>query len=105
MIEEHIQPKTPAATIEFIQTGGKLRIGGDVLVGLKRWETLVSKPEVVDQLLANMPEELESALASQSNLIKDVPTNFTARQCYTALGYQQKGMDLINDQIRILLHC
>ena len=38
--------------------GGKLKVGGGVLVGLSRWETLVPKTKEVDQLLKNMPEEL-----------------------------------------------
>lgn len=36
--------------------GGKLKVGGDVLVGLSRWETLVPKTKETDQLLKNMPE-------------------------------------------------
>ena len=41
---------------QWVNKGGKLKVGGDVLVGLKRWETLVPKTPEVDKLLANMPE-------------------------------------------------
>ena len=41
-----------------MKNGGKLKVGGDVLIGLKRWETLVAKPDEVDTLLTNMSEEL-----------------------------------------------
>ena len=47
---------------DWVANGGKLKIGGDVLVGLHRWETLVDKPEAVDQLLSNMSEELNAAM-------------------------------------------
>jgi biotin carboxyl carrier protein len=72
-----------------------LKVGGDVLVGLKRWETLVAKTAEVDKLLSNMPDELEAALAQKGKLITmaDVPDSFTPAQIHTALGYQQKGLD------------
>ena len=41
---------------KWVNGGGKLKVGGDVLVGLSRWETLVPKTKEVDQLLKNMPE-------------------------------------------------
>lgn len=41
---------------KWVNGGGKLKVGGDVLVGLKRWETLTEKTPEVDQLLKNMPE-------------------------------------------------
>lgn len=63
-----IQPKTPAAVREWVAGGGKLKVGGDVLVGLHRWETLVEKPEAVDQLLANMSEELNASLETPVSL-------------------------------------
>ena len=44
---------------QWVNKGGKLKVGGDVLVGLKRWETLVPKTPEVDKLLANMPEAAE----------------------------------------------
>ena len=43
--------------------GGKLKVGGDVLVGLSRWETLTEKTKEVDQLLKNMPEALLERLS------------------------------------------
>ena len=45
---------------QWVNKGGKLKVGGDVLVGLKRWETLVPKTPEVDKLLANMPEASSS---------------------------------------------
>lgn len=41
---------------KWVNGGGKLKVGGDVLVGLSRWETLVPKTKETDQLLKNMPE-------------------------------------------------
>ena len=54
LIEPEIQPKTAGAVLDYIEKGGRLKVGGDVLVGLKRWETLIQKPPIVDKLLANM---------------------------------------------------
>merc|ERR1719487_2403583 len=95
MIEPGIEPKTAEEVRKWVSGGGKLKVGGDVLVGLKRWETLVPKPPEVDKLLANMPDELEAALAQKGKLIKasDLPAHFGASQVHTALGYQQKGLD------------
>jgi len=72
-----------------------LKVGGDVLVGLQRWETLVGKTPEVDQLLKNMPDELNAALGQSSKLVhaNALPSDFTAAQIHTALGYQQKGLD------------
>ena len=42
---------------KWVNGGGKLKVGGDVLVGLSRWETLVPKTKETDQLLKNMPED------------------------------------------------
>ena len=97
MIEDGIKPKTPEAVRAWVNGGGKLKVGGDVLVGLKRWETLVPKTPDVDKLLSNMKEELETALAQKSKLIKpdDLPASFTAAQRYTALGYQSKGLEFV----------
>merc|ERR1740138_366753 len=53
MIEEGIKPKTAEAVRAWVNNGGKLKVGGDVLVGLKRWETLVPKTPEVDKLLQN----------------------------------------------------
>merc|ERR1740138_808048 len=69
MIEAGIQPKTAEAVRAWVNGGGKLKVGGDVLVGLKRWETLVPKTPEVDKLLENMSEELQAALSAQSTLI------------------------------------
>jgi len=95
MIEDGIQPKSAEKVREWVNKGGKLKVGGDVLVGLKRWETLVDKSPEVDKLLENMPDELNGALAQQAKLIGpgDLPKDFTASQRHTALGYQAKGLE------------
>jgi biotin carboxyl carrier protein len=95
MIEKDIEPKNAEEVRKWVRNGGKLKVGGDVLVGLKRWETLVSKTPEVDMLLKNMPGELEAALAQGSKLVtpQDLPADFSAAQIHTALGYQQKGLD------------
>merc|ERR1719379_2650617 len=87
MIEDGIQPKSADAVREWVKGGGKLKVGGDVLVGLKRWETLVPKTPYVDKLLENMPDELEAALGQSSKLVNpgDLPSNFSAAQIHTAL--------------------
>merc|ERR1719440_1737351 len=95
MIEDQIQPKSAEEVRKWVKGGGKLKVGGDVLVGLKRWETLVPKTPEVDMLLKNMPDELEAALAQGAKLVtpQDLPSHFTSAQIHTALGYQQKGLD------------
>merc|ERR1719460_3098640 len=95
MIEDGIEPKSADKVREWVSNGGKLKVGGDVLVGLHRWETLVAKTPEVDMLLKNMPDELEAALAQGSKLVtpQDLPKDFTSSQIHTALGYQQKGLD------------
>merc|ERR1712242_348159 len=95
MIEPGIEPKTPEAVRAWVNSGGKLKVGGDVLVGLKRWETLVPKTPEADKLLENMADELQAALGQKARLIgvSDLPAGFTAAQTHTALGYQQKGLD------------
>jgi len=100
MIEPGIEPKSVDAVRKWVNSGGKLKVGGDVLVGLKRWETLVSKTAETDKLLANMPDELAAAMAQQSKLIgpADLPSHFSASQRHTALGYQQKGLDFATAQ-------
>merc|ERR1719379_1659691 len=70
MIEDGIQPKSADKVREWVNGGGKLKVGGDVLVGLKRWETLVPKTSEVDRLLSNMPDELDAAMAQGSKLVK-----------------------------------
>merc|ERR1711971_73146 len=74
---------------------GKLKVGGDVLVGLKRWETLVPKTPWVDMLLKNMSGELEAAMGASAKLITkdDLPEGASAATIHNALGYQQKGFD------------
>jgi len=101
-IEPAIEPKTVDAVKAWVNGGGKLKVGGDVLVGLKRWETLVSKTPEVDKLLANMPDELEAALAQKGKLItpKDLPSTLTAAQKHTALGYQAKGLEFATLQAK-----
>jgi len=98
MIEEEIEPKTAANVRAFIARGGKLKVGGDVLVGLSRWETLVPKPEVVNELLVNMKDELTAALEQGAKVIEHLPLHFSTAQKFTALRFQQKGMDFIRSQ-------
>jgi biotin carboxylase/biotin carboxyl carrier protein len=100
MIEPRIEPKSVEAVRNWVNKGGKLKVGGDVLVGLKRWETLVPKTPEVDKLLSNMSEELEGALGQSGKLItpESLPSGWNAAQVHTALGYQQKGLDLVNNQ-------
>ena len=43
MIEDAIEPKTVENVKAFVKAGGKLKVGADVLIGLKRWETLVER--------------------------------------------------------------
>jgi hypothetical protein len=83
-----------------VNKGGKLKVGGDVLVGLKRWETLVPKTPEVDKLLENMSGELEAAMGQGAKLITpdQLPADWTSAQVHTALGYQQKGLDFVNNQ-------
>lgn len=102
MIEEGLQPKTVEAVKSWVNSGGKLKVGGDVLVGLKRWETLVPPTPEVAKLLSNMPDELAAAMSQQSKLIvpADVPASFTAMQRHTALGYQAKGLEFATAQAK-----
>lgn len=97
MIETAIEPKTPDAVRAFISEGGKLKVGGEVLVGLERWQTLVDRPLIVNKLLDNMRDELETALTMTSSTIdpSDLPQHFTPRDKFTALGFQQKGLDFL----------
>jgi len=94
-IEDKIQPKTADSVRDWVQNGGKLKVGGDVLIGLHRWETLVGKPESVDQLLNNMSNELQDAMENPAGLVESVPAHFTTAQKYTALGYQGKGLEFV----------
>jgi len=102
MIEDGIEPKSADKVREWVSNGGKLKVGGDVLVGLHRWETLVAKTPYVDMLLKNMPEELEAALEQKGKLLGpgDLPAGFTQAQVNTALGYQQKGLDFATSQAK-----
>jgi len=102
MIEDAIEPKSADKVREWVSNGGKLKVGGDVLVGLHRWETLVAKTPYVDMLLKNMPEELEAALGAKGKLIGpgDLPAGLTQGQVNTALGYQQKGLDFATSQAK-----
>jgi biotin carboxylase len=100
MIEDAIEPKTVENVKAFVKAGGKLKVGADVLIGLKRWETLVERPEAVDQLLENMNEEVASAMGQSAKLIasEDLPAHLTDAQRFTVLGFQQKGLDMIRLQ-------
>jgi len=102
MIEPGIEPKSVQAVKDWVNTGGKLKVGGDVLVGLKRWETLVPKTPEVDKLLANMSDELEAALGQQSKLIgvDELPAGLTVEQRHNALGYQAKGLEFATAQAK-----
>merc|ERR1719254_375453 len=102
MIETGIEPKTPEAVRAWVNGGGKLKVGGDVLVGLKRWETLVPKTPEADKLLENMKDELNAALGQSAKLVgpQDLPSSLTAAQRHTALGYQQKGLDFAISQAK-----
>merc|ERR1719480_687843 len=102
MIEEGIQPKTAEAVRAWVKGGGKLKVGGDVLVGLKRWETLVPKTPEADKLLENMQDELQAALGAKTKQISeaDLPETFTAEQRHNALGYQQKGLEFATSQAK-----
>jgi len=102
MIEDGIQPKSADAVRKWVNGGGKLKVGGDVLVGLSRWETLVPKTKETDQLLKNMPEELEAALAQKAKLLgpADLPSTLSPAQRHTALGFQQKGLEFTKAQAK-----
>eukprot|EP00928_Gymnodinium_smaydae_P075083 TRINITY_DN580_c0_g3_i2.p1 TRINITY_DN580_c0_g3~~TRINITY_DN580_c0_g3_i2.p1 ORF type:complete len:1332 (+),score=271.44 TRINITY_DN580_c0_g3_i2:485-3997(+) len=97
MIETGIEEKTADAVRKWVNSGGKLKVGGDVLVGLKRWETLVPSTPEVAKLLDNMKDELNAALAQQAKLIgpADLPEGLSAAQRHTALGYQAKGLEFV----------
>ncbi|CAD7950773.1 unnamed protein product [Amoebophrya sp. A25] len=95
MIEPAISPKNAQAVISFLKHDhGRLKVGGDVLVGLHKWETLVPKPPAVDMLLHNMAAELDSALSSAGSVFRPNFDATGAEQLYTELGFQQKGKDL-----------
>merc|ERR1719337_560035 len=100
MIEPLIEPKSVKAVKDWVNKGGKLKVGGDVLVGLKRWETLVPKTPEVDKLLTNMSGELQDALGQSGKLItpESLPADYSAAQVHTALGYQGKGLELVKNQ-------
>merc|ERR1719454_2709533 len=100
MIEDQIQPKSAEKVRDWVNKGGKLKVGGDVLVGLKRWETLVPKTPEVDKLLDNMSAELTDAMGQSGKLVtpESLPAGWSAAQVHTALGYQGKGLELVNNQ-------
>merc|ERR1719453_730921 len=100
MIEPGIEPKTAEAVRKWVNGGGKLKVGGDVLVGLKRWETLVPKTAEVDKLLSNMSAELEDAMGQSGKLVtpESLPAGWGAAQVHTALGYQGKGLELVKNK-------
>merc|ERR1719159_1308042 len=102
LIEPGIEPKTAEAVRAWVNKGGKIKVGGDVLVGLKRWETLVPKTKEVDKLLDNMKSELDDAMNQKKGLVTpgDLPKDFTPEQIHNALGYQQKGFDFAKLQAK-----
>jgi len=51
MIEDEIEPKTEERVKEHIQKGGKLKVGGAVLVGLDRWGDTCKKGKNCGQIL------------------------------------------------------
>ena len=68
-------------------------MGGDVLVGLHRWETLTQRPPVVDALLKNMKEEMDAALAANAKANADAEAahkgntkELSNAQVFTELG-------------------
>lgn len=70
---------SPAQVRKWVNGGGKLKVGGDVLVGLSRWETLVPKTKETDQLLKNMPEATTGkghwGMSSTAPRVTELPTN------------------------------
>jgi len=98
MIEDDLQPKSVEAVKKWIDEGRKLKVGGDVLVGLHQWQTLVPRTHAAQKLLENMSVELTAALGQTADLItpSDLPDDFTPTEVHTALAYQQKGFDIVN---------
>jgi hypothetical protein len=97
MIEPGIEPKSADAVRAWVNGGGKLKVGGDVLVGLRRWETLVEKTPEVDRLLENMADELQAALGASARLVslEELPGTLSASQVFNALGFQGKGLEFV----------
>ena len=77
-----------------------LKVAGDVLVGLKRWETLVLRTPEVDMLLNFMPDELNAALQLRVSIggTRGLPQSFSSAQVHLALGYQAKGLEFVKAQ-------
>ena len=50
---EGIHPKTVEAAKAYINNGGQLAIGTPILEGLRDWKTLLSRPNIIVQLLMN----------------------------------------------------
>ena len=76
--------------VEFIQNGGKLNVGGDVLLGIDKWETLVDKPPIINQLLLNMKNELTSAKQMAAQPLQPKTTDALLNQFIIA-GFQKKA--------------
>lgn len=76
--------KTAKNVRDYVNNGGKLKVGADVLLGLKSWETLVSKPPEVDKLLQNMAVELQKAddavggLITRNGAVEQLSEGFSA---------------------------
>ena len=62
---------------------------------------MAEKPPVVDKLLANMADELQQELTDMDKSVigpENLPSHFTNRQKFIALGFQQPGLDFIRQQ-------
>jgi len=91
--------------VEFLKASkqNKLKVGGDVILGLHKWETLTAKTPEVDLLLGNMQDELQAALDAEKAL--EAGSGFTvseeikngqgsAEQRYCEIGFQAKAKAL-----------
>lgn len=84
--------------VRHIQSGGKLKVGGDVLLGLSHWQSLIEKPGIVDTLLNNMSDELAVALES-SKLPLRPSKKASELEIFVTAGFQQKGIEWLSGTI------
>ena len=101
MIEDAISSKSPEAVITYIQNGGKLKVGGDVLLGLHHWQSLIPKPPIVDTLLSNMSDELSAAKTSSTSPLTPAE-NASELERFLIAGFQQKGAEWLSGTIKDL---